>query len=142
MPTIDGIDLDLVLTDAQFATFYGGATRLQAYLTRDAIVDGAASSEDARIEGLRQVMALLASRTPPIRGADLGDPAELRHVVTLAAAAHVHFQAMTSGAPDDVDRVKYEALTERMTEAMDALNLTVSGGARGPYGGTITTERR
>ena len=95
--------------------------------------------DSARAIGLNEVLVALEGRSPPVRESDLTNPIELRDAVRARALQIVFESAMAKDEGihsrlAETFRAEYESFSKR--------SYSVSGGQRGPSGGSFRLERR
>lgn len=126
------LDVETICTDADLQ---GRATQKRLNQAQPDL----AMRDAARAQALREVVLALQGRSPPITESDLTDPTELRDVVCVRALQIIFEGAMST--PDSV----HAALASRFGKEYDSFSkrsYTVSGGLRGPSGGSFRMERR
>lgn len=126
MPSL--IDVDAVLTHAQLDDYLGGKLTGHEHLAPLNDTDTA----KARTFAVDEVLAALASRTPPVYEAFITIPAELRRSARHAAAARLYDLAATSGSDAELNWAKMRLEEARRDAALAQLKPTVADGVQAP----------
>jgi hypothetical protein len=126
------LNVDDICTDADLLN-RAGASRLKQAKSEISERDA------ARATALREVVLALQGRSPPIAESQLVDPTELRDVVTYRALQILFENAM--GSVDGL-HAQLAGIYAREYAAASKRSYTVSGGLRGPSGGSFRMERR
>ena len=126
------LDLEMICTDADLLN-RAGAKRLNEAKHQ------VSERDAARAEALRETLSALSGRSPPIYESDISDQTELREMVMYRALSIIFENAIAS--PDGLHAMlarnyaaEYAAVSKR--------SIKVSGGLRGPSGGSFRMERR
>lgn len=132
--TTTTLNVDNIATDADL---YG---EQPAEVLDRALPNGSTGFLAFRQKALQDVVDSLAARRPPVYESDLVDPTELRAAVVYRALVRICRTAITMEG--DVWTVRAREYQKEYSAAIDVLRPTVSGGAVGPGGGSISVVRR